>query len=73
MDLDVNIEDIEFPDEEQIIQDRREVETLLDKRGRFESMEHFNIIGIYCCCEKPLYLLYYVLDKNVCWRSVQGV
>jgi hypothetical protein len=47
-----------------------EVATFLDKRGSFEAMEHFNIIRIYCSREKPSYLLYYVLDKNIYCRSV---
>ena len=50
-----------------------EVATFLDKRGSFEAMEPFNIINIYYSHEKPLYLLYYVLDKNVYCRSMQTI
>jgi len=37
--------------------------SFLDKRGRFEAMQNFNIISLYCSREKPSYLPYYVSDK----------
>jgi hypothetical protein len=35
MDLDANIEDIEFPDEEQRVQERRQVAAELEHRNQF--------------------------------------
>jgi hypothetical protein len=40
-----------------------EAASLLNKKGRFEAMEHFSIIKIYCSHERPSYLKFYVSDK----------
>jgi hypothetical protein len=37
--------------------------TFLDKRGSFESNEHYNIIKVYFSCEAPIYLPFYVSDR----------
>jgi hypothetical protein len=49
-----------------------EIEKFLGKRGSFEAMDNFNIIGIYCSYEKPSYIPYYV-SNYVCCGSVQAV
>jgi hypothetical protein len=47
--------------------------TFLDKKGRFEAMEDFNIIKIYCSHEKPSYLPYYVSDKMILCKYASNI
>jgi hypothetical protein len=40
-----------------------DVTTFLDKRGSFESNQHYSIIKFYCSRESPIYILFYVSDR----------